>query len=596
MSSRSGGWLGPPSDAATAHGVRPDADALSPAAGEASPPRLSLRHAETPPPPPLHGPHRGSDEDSAPLWRWARIAVVAAVTFAVLTWISHAQWVGLISPSWDLGIFTQLADAYAHLRAPIVPIKGEGYHLLGDHFHPILIALGPIYRLAPSAFTLLVVQNALFACTAGLVVRGCERRGYPIWVGLCLGLSAGLGWATQFAVAAEFHEVCAALPWLTLALFAYLEDRPVAAAGWMAPLVFVKEDLGITVALFGLLIAARARSVARRAGSTHDGETDDAHATARARATRLDPTTGQVAGVTLAAWGVIWSVLAIGVILPAFNVSGHYDYTGRLGLPLTDLLAPGPRWLLVGLLIVTAGGLGVLSPLAALMLPTLTWRFLGDVPFYWWIGWHYDAILMPIAIAALLDGADRLARLRGGAEARWKRRRITHSFRSGQAHANQRPLRPRAHPITQRSGLRAQPTLALAVLINLSATALVAESLPIWELSSAPDRPVGTTTAGARLDAAHDIMALVDAESAAAGRPISVMSDLTLMARLVPHARVYWVRETRVTPRLIVVDRYCRAWGKAYPEDISTWAAQRFGVTYDVIVEREGFQVARRVS
>ena len=87
----------------------------------------------------------------------------AALAVAVGAWILIAysvdQWRSITVPSWDLAIFAELAKDYAHGRAPIVPIKGEGYNLLGDHFHPILILLGPVWRLFPTPLALLVVQD-----------------------------------------------------------------------------------------------------------------------------------------------------------------------------------------------------------------------------------------------------------------------------------------------------------------------------------------------------------------------------------------------------------------------------------------------------
>src|SRR5699024_2817386 len=60
-------------------------------------------------------------------------------------------------------------------------------------------------------------------------------------------------------------------------------------------------------------------------------------------------------------------------------------------------------------LLLAAGLIGGRSPLIWLMVPTRAWRFTGTVEFYWEWGWHYDAVLMPIAFAALLDAlGDRL--------------------------------------------------------------------------------------------------------------------------------------------------------------------------------------------
>src|SRR5690625_7364532 len=68
------------------------------------------------------------------------LAALASLAYGLL---GTQQWRNLVAPSWDLGIFTQLAKAYGGLDAPIVPIKGDAVNLLGDHFHPILVLLAP---------------------------------------------------------------------------------------------------------------------------------------------------------------------------------------------------------------------------------------------------------------------------------------------------------------------------------------------------------------------------------------------------------------------------------------------------------------------
>ncbi|ETJ45426.1 Integral membrane protein, partial [human gut metagenome] len=93
----------------------------------------------------------------------AAVTVVGAAVFIAL---SVGQWRSYRVPSWDLAIFSQLAKDYAHLQAPIVPIKGEGFNLLGDHFHPILVLLAPAWGIAPSPLTLLIVQDLLLAVSA----------------------------------------------------------------------------------------------------------------------------------------------------------------------------------------------------------------------------------------------------------------------------------------------------------------------------------------------------------------------------------------------------------------------------------------------
>mgnify|MGYP001598376910 CR=1 FL=1 len=110
------------------------------------------------------------------------------LSFAAYTLYGCLQWRRMSVPSWDLGIFTQLLRDYAGLQAPIVPIKGAGFNLLGDHFHPLLVVLAPFYAVFPSGLTLLVLQAALVAVSAFVVTRlGVEKLGRTI--GLAIGFA-----------------------------------------------------------------------------------------------------------------------------------------------------------------------------------------------------------------------------------------------------------------------------------------------------------------------------------------------------------------------------------------------------------------------
>ena len=75
------------------------------------------------------------------------LAIAATLAYGLL---GSQQFRNLVARSWDLGIFTQLARAYGELRAPIVPIKGDEVNLLGDHFHPLLVLLAPVWWIWPS--------------------------------------------------------------------------------------------------------------------------------------------------------------------------------------------------------------------------------------------------------------------------------------------------------------------------------------------------------------------------------------------------------------------------------------------------------------
>ncbi|WP_246005985.1 DUF2079 domain-containing protein [Georgenia muralis] len=485
---------------------------------------------------------------------------LAAGTAAVYTLFAVLQWRLLESPSWDLGIFTQLAKAYAQPAAPVVTIKGEGFNLLGDHFHPLLVVLGPVYRLFPSGLTLLVLQALLLGLSVQPVTSVARELLGPAR-GTVLGVAYGLSWGLQGAVGAQFHEIALAVPLLAAALAAFLRGRWRAAALWAAPLVLVKEDLGLTVAALGAVMVWRA-------GRGRPGP-ESSPGTGHLR--RVWRSTQGRTGALVLVWGVAWSVLAIGVVLPALNPGGTWDYYDRLD-PAADasllvrVLTPGEKWVTVLLLVGSAGVVGATSPLVWLWLPTLAWRFVGNVPFYWGWDWHYSAVLMPVAAAALLDVvAGRGDRTAGG------------------------PAPPdRTEPADRRAppGTGAGGWATLGVVATTATTLLMTPVMPLGRLAEP-----ATYALPERHDAA---MAAIEAVPAGA----TVETDIYLMAYLVPRAQVYWVGNPgNPAPDYVQLDTLRRTWPDRDITDAASFAEERHpGTDYALVLDAGGFQVARRVG
>lgn len=490
---------------------------------------------------------------------WWLPAVIACAVAALYISFSLAQWRTLSDPSWDLAIFTEAAQAYSRFEAPIVPIKGPGYNLLGDHFHPILMLLGPIFRFFPSAFTLLIVQDLLIAASVLPIARLAQRllgRGGAVLV----GLAYGLGWGLQGAVAAQFHEVCVAVPLLACAGAAFVERRWGACMAWLAPVILVKEDLGLTVFVAGLALAWRRRGEDR---------------------------SGMLASLAYALFGIVAFVVTVKLFLPAMNPAGTWAYsldgsatgagtamagaTAAREVPsLWQILAvPSVKIVTLAVLLAGAGVVGARSPWFALVLPTLAWRFAGSVDaYYQWSSWHYNAVLVPIAVCALLDVI-----------AGWL---APADLPAGLATAGETDA-DCANPAPASSGRRRALVWAAACVPAIS-LALTATSLPLWKLPTLTDSP--------RLDAAQGA---IDAVPVGA----SVETDTTLLARLVPGRDVYWVGTTvgmDAPPEYVVVDRQSYAWGGA-EVDAESWAsAAHPGHTYETIYSAKGFRVARRTS
>jgi uncharacterized membrane protein len=296
------------------------------------------------------------------------LGLVFFLLYAALSVSRHLQ---LRTTGYDLGIFEQAVRGYAHLGPPVAELKGPGFDLLSDHFHPILALLAPFYRVFPDARMLLVAQAGLLAVSVVPVTRlAVERLGR--WPGIAVGAGYGLSSGLQAAVGFDFHEVAFAVPLLAFCTVALIREQWRAAALWALPLVLVKEDLPLTVAAIGGYLLLR-------------------------RQFRL--------GSLLLGFGLVSYVVIVHVLMP------RYAYTSSISL--TSGLA---RWDVkartVAELLAPTALLAVRSPVVLLALPTLAWRFWSDNPAYWGIGFHYGAVLMPFLAVSFVDGIPRrLARV-----------------------------------------------------------------------------------------------------------------------------------------------------------------------------------------
>ncbi|MFH8403636.1 DUF2079 domain-containing protein [Streptomyces sp. NPDC018019] len=399
----------------------------------------------------------------------------AAALFAVFFAVSGLRFRAMATSSWDLGIFEQAVRAYAHLRAPVADLKGPGTNILGDHFSPVLMLLAPVYRVFPSALTLLCAQAFLFALSAVPVTRTAVRL-LGRARGLAVGVAYGLSWGLQKAVDFDFHEIAFAVPLIAFALEAVLRGRWTAAVCWAAPLVLVKEDLGVTAAAIGVLVLLRAR-----------------------RAVPL--------AVALVTFGLAATAVTLGMIIPAFNGSGSYDYWNKIG----GGTGPAPRIpfdtavrTLLWLLLPTSGLLALRSPLLLVALPTIGWRFISREPHYWGIDWHYNAVLMPVVFLALADALPRTL-------------------------VSTRPwVRSYAHHL---------PAAVLAAALALTTT------LPLARLTES-----GTYRKPPAATAAEHLLERIP-------NGATVEADIRPISRLTDHTRVFWIGDTQgIAPDYIAVE------------------------------------------
>ena len=548
-------------------------------------------------------------------------AIVVVIGAWVMIYYSIVQWETMKPvPSWDLAIFSELAKAYAHFQTPIVPVKGDGYNLLGDHFHPILILLGPIWRLFPTPLSLLITQDLLLAVSAWPLTRLASRLTNQ-WVAGGLGLVYVLSWGMQGAVAAQFHEIAFAMPLLAYASVAFVERRWGAVTAWSAPLVLVKEDMGLTVLMIGVAVILtsavpawyRSCTVIRPGGRGADGLNAAAGNAPTDEATR-NRHRGLRLGVGMIVGGIAAFLFAIQVFLPAFNINGVWDYgLGSQDQPASpDALTQ--KATVVVMLILTSGVVGVTSPWLLVVLPTLAWRFLGSVEFYWvWDNWHYNATLMPIALGALLDVVAR-RRAHGSYVADHPVRQVGVDGRAVMGRSARAALasgeagtadesdvdgprrRPTAFPTWLTVPMRHRFVVATSILTMVATGVLTAPYLPLWQATNKNFDPLAAEakqsdeakrTETHRVAVAHEVIATIP-EGA------TVVTDLSLLAYLVPRAEVSWAGTSGPDKEYIVMTpTSANQWGTT---NAATWGEQhsKQGATYTVIFNKDNYQIAKR--
>ncbi|MFF3212047.1 DUF2079 domain-containing protein [Streptomyces sp. NPDC002886] len=330
-------------------------------------------------------------------WIWA---MAGALFFAYMA-LSLRIHERLLSRSFDLGIFAQVVRSYASGHLPVSEVKGPDFPVLGDHFSPVLALLAPLYWLWPSVKVLLVAQAALVAGSV-LPLAFWARRTLGTAAAAVIGACYGLSWGIASGVSSDFHEWAFALPLLTLSLTALGSGRLRAAAYWALPLLLVKEDLGLTVAVIGLVIAWRGGRG------------------------------GRGPGLLTAAAGLVGTGLAL-LVLGSFHPGGFKGYLvshnpgggagagpggalvgeaqgGALELlhQLTlGLITPQEKVTTLVLILAPTLFLALRSPLVLVAVPSILWRLASNYPPHWGTGYHYSLLVMPIVFVAFVDALHR---------------------------------------------------------------------------------------------------------------------------------------------------------------------------------------------
>jgi uncharacterized membrane protein len=317
------------------------------------------------------------------------LAALAAVAFATFSVLRHMHFG---STGYDLGTFDQGLWHLSRFELPEVTTVPRPT-IFGDHFHPIILLLVPLYWIWADPNVLLATQAVLIAASIVPVFLFAQRRvgRAPAYL---IAFAYASFWAVHAAIAFDFHEWAFA-PLLFALILLAVDDR-----NWkrywvlVVVLLLVKEDMPVVVAALGGYLAFFREW--RRAAITF-------------------------------ALGIAYYVLVTRLLIPYFSAGlefRHWSY-GQFGNNLFEAIgamvtdpvrvfqefgSPGVKLETVALLFLPFLGLCFASPVFVLCLPILVERFLSWNFNYWNTTGHYSLTLAPLVVLGTADGLARVLR------------------------------------------------------------------------------------------------------------------------------------------------------------------------------------------
>ncbi|KPL06950.1 hypothetical protein AMJ85_09990, partial [candidate division BRC1 bacterium SM23_51] len=333
---------------------------------------------------------------------WALI--VGALLVLDLTSCSFVRFYKFATHVDDLGLYDQMCWGLIHghgFLTTIYPLPNDSF--LAEHIMPTVAVFAQLYRVWEDPRLLLLVQASALAGGGWLVYRIARKRTSTPYFPLVLTFSYFINPLLERGWINDFH-VDALEVFFYLAAYACLLDkeRVRARIGYWLLLVLLlgcKEDVGLSVAVFGLVVAVAHRRWA--------------------------------VGLATMALGLVWSAVAATQLLPHFASAGGGEFVANrqlanyahLGESAREIaLAPilHPMRVIRAMLLPDrlVSVLRVLAPVGFLAIVSPLWLLLLGPPYLTTIlsGWegqynlhtHYGLVFVAPVYLAAIEGWRRL--------------------------------------------------------------------------------------------------------------------------------------------------------------------------------------------
>jgi uncharacterized membrane protein len=197
----------------------------------------------------------------SPRFHPALVALILLILIHVVAygWLATQRHARFDSTGYDLAIKEQVVWNTLHGRFFASSVEVE--NAFADHFQPVMLALVPPYAIVPSPKLLLWIQAIGLAAGAIPLYWLARRRLDSPWLALASAAAYLLYPAIGFIERFDFHPEALAIPAFIAAFEAFDRDDLRAASLWLLVPLLSKENLGFSVAAFGLYALLSRRRV-----------------------------------------------------------------------------------------------------------------------------------------------------------------------------------------------------------------------------------------------------------------------------------------------------------------------------------------------
>ena len=342
-----------------------------------------------------------------------------ALYIAVFGWLATTRHLAYESGALDLGNYDQAMWNAAHGRGlALTTVPQLSLNRMGLHVEPILFLLIPLYWLFSTPLTLIWVQTVALGLAALPLFLISRRWLGSEWAALAIAAAYLLLPATESVNMFDFHAVALSPFFMLWALYFLDSAVGLSSVGYHVSRITPNRRHVIPAILFLLLAMSTKEDISLHVLML------GAYIMLIRRKWKL--------GGGVAMLGLVWAVVAFGVVIPAFRTGGGQSaYVGffptlgnsPLEIALSPVTRPAEVWRLftrpqslraLAMLTVPVAFLNVAGlPVFAIAAPSLAITLLSNNPLQQQLeSWHYAAPMLPFVLLATADGLKRMQNIK----------------------------------------------------------------------------------------------------------------------------------------------------------------------------------------